>query len=493
MPSIDLVIKQLSHSGQLLRTVTCPAGQVTVLRAYAPSDLKPFQRALAGASGAERFVITVGLNEYNSFEHILVGFGEQFLDEQESATDFLKSCGVPEDAVESTLTAYGLEHVQTISCKSLPQAEARMLRILGATHTRGKVIVLNDPFEAVHGAWRERYAELVLHFAHNSNGIVVVTALSSRPECWIDNERIVRVQVGESRQKTIGFSSAPSELRSEIALLRKELLEKPQIQPSGPLTAVVPAAVSMPTSEVPLASPAPQPVVAILKRTGAEMEASSIAAKVWKILKTPLPISPIAVSLLLGGVVLTFAYKSLMLREELRVGPPPGQTIAAVSTTEIPTPEPAAVLMPPKADPTSTPSLKPLPEKNKPVSLSQPLHIVPEVPTHARLLLDQYPMQIKQAVLAAFEGKNNSASPSSEEENSKPEAPTTSPKVGELLKMLETASETGSKTGNAGPNNAGEPPAAPEAEDSNDMSWEARREMMRQKFLESIQAASGEN
>ena len=360
-----------------------------------------------------------------------------------------------------------------------------MLRILGAIHTRGRVLVLNDPFETMHGQWRERYAEAVVYFARSTKSIVVVTALSSRPECWIDNELIVRVQVGETRQKTIGFSSAPSELRSEIAQLREELLQRPQAQPTGPLTAVAAAPAAAPSGK-PLIPDASPPL------------SSSLREQIWKVLRTPIPMSPLTVFLIFGVVAIAFVYKYVAYREDLN-----SKVALAAQATPDPTlpPEAAATpltALPVEAKPTSahalaTPVAVPMPaEQPHEATVAVPESGGTSALLSAGLLLDRYPFEVKRAVIRAFEGSELPI-PAAAVEGPRERAPSeVNRRSADILKMLEAASDTGAKSPDtAQPIDAGVP-APEEQPDVNEMSWEQRRELMRQRFLESIQAASQE-
>ncbi|RIL08963.1 MAG: hypothetical protein DCC75_07625 [Proteobacteria bacterium] len=152
-----LQIKHLSKSGELLGVISCYAGQVSVLRSSSLSELKPYQRALAGIPGAEKFSITL---DDLTFQ--------------------------PEE------------------------------------HTEGKVLVLNDPFEPIANLWRERAAELIVSSARGKGLLVVVPSLSYRPQCWIDNEAVARIQVGQNVQRTIGFSAAGDDVSSVVSQVRQE-------------------------------------------------------------------------------------------------------------------------------------------------------------------------------------------------------------------------------------------------------------------------------
>ena len=225
MKRSKLQIKLLSKRAELLNVVNCFAGQVTVLRANSDLELVPYQRALLGAPGPERFVIEVDGKPFLSQEHNLIGFGEPGLTDKDTVIKFLVDSGVPEGALESLLMSYGLEHVGLYRGDRLSADYMRRVMLLGAVHQKGRVLVLNDPFEPLASAIKERFAELVVDYARNKAQIVLVTKLSYRPESWINNEFISRVQVGENSQRTIGFGTSGgnvNELLNQVRSLVKD-------------------------------------------------------------------------------------------------------------------------------------------------------------------------------------------------------------------------------------------------------------------------------
>jgi|GEM_PF-1099581 len=232
----SLQIKLLSKSGELLNCITCYAGQVSVFRAYSPAELKPYQRALAGLPGPERFSIILDDTPFVPEEHIFIGFGERFGAGESDLTvnDFLLNSGVPQNAVFSLLVSYSMENFAAAKCSSLPSCEERRLRLLAATYSTDKVVILNDPFEPISAHWRERFAELLVSYARSKEQIVIVTSLTYRPDIWIDNEYIDRIQVGENIQKTIGFGSSRSSMNALIDQVRATIKQEKLAGPGGP-------------------------------------------------------------------------------------------------------------------------------------------------------------------------------------------------------------------------------------------------------------------
>ncbi len=219
---IQLQIKQLTAGGQLLNCVNCFSGQVSVFRAAVPSAVRPYMNAFAGISGAERFVLEIEHEPYVPYNNNLIGFGERFVPQDGNTTDYLIRNHIPQNQINSILVSYGLENCKNTPCIEITRCEERRLRIITAVYSNDKILVINDPFDLISSDWRERFAELLVNFARTKSQIVVVPSLSYRPECWIDNEFIARIQVGENIQKTIGFSSQATNIQAMINQIREE-------------------------------------------------------------------------------------------------------------------------------------------------------------------------------------------------------------------------------------------------------------------------------
>ena len=232
-----LQIKMLSESGELLNVTNCAAGQISVLRAESPSELKPYQRALSGFQGKERFVMVLDNTEYRPEQHHLIGFGEMPPHSGQTVAQYLIGEALTEGSVGSLLMAFGLENCAERQCSSLSLDEERRVRILGATISAEKALILNEPFEPISSQWRERFAEYLSEYARTKSGLVVVASLSYRPDNWIDNATISRQQVGQALRKTIGFGSHDSETTQLMNQLRDQLRQEQSDDSSRPLAA----------------------------------------------------------------------------------------------------------------------------------------------------------------------------------------------------------------------------------------------------------------
>ncbi len=220
-----LQIKTVSNSGELLNVINCPAGRVCVFRGNTPADLRPYQRALIGSHGKEKLSVTVDGKEYLPEQQNLIGLGESAPYAGLTTRQYLTGIGILEDALVGLLTSYGLESVIDTTCSTLAQDQERRIRLLAATADPSKALIVNEPFEGIGNQWRERFAELLLSFVKNQEGLLVIPSLSYRPECWIDNALISRIEVGQSIQRTIGFGAAGSDSNQLMADLKKQILQ----------------------------------------------------------------------------------------------------------------------------------------------------------------------------------------------------------------------------------------------------------------------------
>lgn len=225
----ELQINRLSETGEVQRRIRCLNGRVTVFRAYTPSEIEVYKRAItAKSSGNERFSILLDGVTLVPDEHIFLGFGEPELTSAEMLTEHFLNAGIKKDCLDSMLLMYGLGGMGTRKVSELLPAEKTIVQMITATQSNTKVLVLNEPFSSVPEQWREPLAQRLVEFAWGKKAIVVVVALSYRPACWIDNEFVTRVQLEGVRSATIGFgsgalSSAPLMKEARSRLLSESL------------------------------------------------------------------------------------------------------------------------------------------------------------------------------------------------------------------------------------------------------------------------------
>jgi len=223
----QIEINRLGSQGEVKRRIRCLAGHITVFRANDPQLLKLFANGLMGVTiPGERFSVLLDNTPFNPDVHPRIGYGERFRPEDVAPVgEFLMSSGVPADAVDSLLLSHGLGGLAREACKNLSPEEDRMVRLLGIAYSDAGVVILNDPFSLVPETWRNTFARDLSNFAWQKRAIVVVPALSDRPDDWIENEIVSRIQLEAPRKKTIGFGGSGADdidAQKMIEALRRE-------------------------------------------------------------------------------------------------------------------------------------------------------------------------------------------------------------------------------------------------------------------------------
>lgn len=222
METEKLVIKHLSKRGELLDCINCPAAQVTVLRAEQDSDLIPFRQALHGDVSGQRFSIYFNGTEFQPRGHLHIGFGS-WLNMELTVAEVLVQSGVPEGQVNGLAISYGLSDCLVKRVSSLSADLERRLEILAAVYSDCKILVMESPFEPIPQMWRDKFAELILNDTILKRRVTLLTRLCYRPEAWVGNSAINRVQVGSSVKKTIGFGQDSTEFNKLVQELRGQI------------------------------------------------------------------------------------------------------------------------------------------------------------------------------------------------------------------------------------------------------------------------------
>lgn len=489
-----LQIKLLSNSGELLNLVTCHAGQVSVFRGVSPSEIRPYQRALTGSAGRERFSISLDGGDFVSDHHTLVGFGEPSPHHGMNVRQFLHNSGFLEGAIEGILIAYGLAHVGDALCANLTQDEERRVRLIAATNCPDKILIANEPFEPIASTWRERFAELLLSFARSRKGMVVVTSLSHRPECWIDNESIARIEVGQTAQRTIGFRAEGANNTKFIQELREMLGDEEKVRQL--LSQEVPPASDTAPKGPALTAAAAVAVGAISTAPQSEGESAHVTSA-----PSMRPLSSTLILKALGGLGIGLvALGGLYVAGDRSQ---PTQT-ASVTSPTIDSTTPSQATPAEQVAPSTT---QPLAVNSKPSEPAEALANVPsdkqaaavvsapdvEQSRQPKLLVDEYPEGIRASLVLTARGIL-SAPQDSSEAPIPAEAPATARKApaGNLFTLLQGASSKEPEGGGSAAEGSGsyQPPPVPESEPEQFQDAEERREAIRQKFLEAIRSAA---
>ena len=483
MPYQKLQVKLLSKSGELLNCINCFAGQVTVFRANSAAELQPYQRAFSGVPGPERFSLTLDGQPFASENHILVGFGEYVKDSSSTVSSWLAASGITENAIESLLVSYGLEGTSAIPCSSLTPDQERRVRLLISSFSQNKVIVLNNPFEAIQQQWRERFAELVVNSARKLEQIVVVPSLSYRPQCWIDNESIARTQVGQAIQKTIGFGSEANDVNQLLQQLRDTFKDDEAVQK------IISGSVSKPlvTEEIEEDETVETDLTeAPIAETFAQINTSKfnpLQTTAIKYNKTPRIM--LGVVTLLAVVVFSFFYAQDKADN------------SKIATTKTKALETSALIKKKKEkDIDKAAVTKTNLNKEATVPTKKPTGIIETKPTEITprkiktvFVLDEYSQDIKSSILATYQGtakrvREKRVSPSVKQKSNKRVSKKQS-ESSDFIRSLGTLSETPERTTLKG---TGFTPKTNRSEE-----LEARREAIRKKFLEAVQRASNNN
>lgn len=332
----QLEINRLGSQGEVKRRIRCLAGHITVFRANDPQLLKLFANGLMGvATPGERFSVLLDNTPFNSDLHPRIGFGERFRpDDVTTVGQFLITTGVPPESVDSLLLSHGLGGLTSEACRNLSPQEDRMVRLLGIAHSEAGVVILNDPFSLVPEAWHNTFARDLSNFAWQKRAIVVVPELTARPDDWIENEIVSRIQLETPRKRTIGFGGANDDPETQ------RLIESLRSQVGG--TTPTERAAARPPIENDLLKGSPGSHPATPEETGpSAVLRRLIGAAKGDVARLPVQ-GPFAI---LGGtfVIAMLATTAVLSLHKPEV--PAGTTTAAISappTTSPPEPAPVA-------------------------------------------------------------------------------------------------------------------------------------------------------
>jgi ABC-type thiamine transport system ATPase subunit len=464
-------LKLLSNSGELLNVATCCAGKISVLRASTPSDLRPYQRALAGSSAKDNLEILCDGAQFHPDVHTLIGFGEPSPTLGLTVKEFLKSRGMSELASGTQLMSFGLDDIADKRCAELTLDQESRLRLLAATSDPDKVLILNDPFDNIAGKWRERVAEVLADFARTRNALIIIPSLSYRPEAWIENNAIERIEVGQTAQRTIGFGSAGSQSNAEIDQIRNQLRADPRF-----------AGQAGPNDQRAAATGALAGMAAGIRPQDFNPMAADVAAK-----KSLLPVFGKLLFALVGSSVGGWAiYTAVNMPTKSAENNKASDRVAALQQ-----PPAAPEQRSEQPDPKRVAN-DPQPNVNKPaIPAASQAALVKAPEVQAAYLLDTYPAAIKASILDTVRGNIDFAS-GSEKIVAEP-APQKQGDSGNLFSLLEKASNSKTEAPNGYTGNPSYIANEEEPAEDNTASMspeDAQREAIRNRFLEAIRASA---
>ena len=225
-----LTIQRVLSDGAIAKTITCRSGRIAVLRGHAPEKLFDYEQALRGQFEDERaFRISFDGKVYNPQEHLFVGFENLRFQSEMTTSQLLAHFGLSEEQVKTSLLAHGLSQIADMPLSRLTNEEAHCVALLKASYEVHPLTVMNDPFIPIPESSREMFAQTIANGVWKNKTIVIVTSLSWRPDHWIDNDLITRVQVDQTQRRAtvgIGAENPLTELAKQLRKEKKNLVEK---------------------------------------------------------------------------------------------------------------------------------------------------------------------------------------------------------------------------------------------------------------------------
>jgi hypothetical protein len=159
-------------------------------------------------------VSEIKINKEPASAEQLAYFGNKdTIDSNEASSWMMDIVSVGDGQGKSILKTLSTESGLTVPpAQSLSTQDLRILKLLSLLSQNTKVVVLEDPFEDIPDEMVEPLAKAMVEIVERSKAIVIIKKLSQRPEAWIENEHVERVQIEAPRQRTIGFGGHRVEL-----------------------------------------------------------------------------------------------------------------------------------------------------------------------------------------------------------------------------------------------------------------------------------------
>ncbi len=222
MQGKTLEINRLSAEGEVLKSIMCRSGRVSAFRAQTEELLEVYMKAICGIADEEKFAVLLDGMPFHPSEHFFIGFHRKPLSMPKSVGQIFVDLGQKPNEVMELLGEFGLAEVANTPVSELEGATLHCVALLYATHRNDKVLVVKDPFLPVPEKYREKYAARLTQFAWGDQAIVVVVRLCWRPQSWVSNDLITRIQIDQTvRRPTIGIAS-DNQLKSLVSQIRKD-------------------------------------------------------------------------------------------------------------------------------------------------------------------------------------------------------------------------------------------------------------------------------
>ena len=202
-----LTIQRILSDGAVAKTVTCRSGRIAVFRSHAPEKLYEYELALRGKlENPSSFRIMFDGKAYDPTQAIFIGFENIRYRAETTARTLLSESGVPANELDTILQEHGLYSIGEKALTDLSTQEAHALALLQISLQSFPLLIMKDPFLSIPDKFREMYAHTLANGIWKNKGIAIVASLSWRPDAWIDNDIITRVQIDQTaRRATVGI------------------------------------------------------------------------------------------------------------------------------------------------------------------------------------------------------------------------------------------------------------------------------------------------
>ena len=215
-----LTLRPLTAGVGFVKAVTCPPGNITIIKGDSDSGVTPFREAFYKGTSADVPVdIRYGTQELHPSELSIVGDSETFLTAGTAATA-LEAAGCPEGTVGDLLEYLA---IKDFSVSDLPEGVLKRLAVACSLYGPSRVVVYDKPFERMETQWVDRVATLMLESVQRTGRIFVVTSVGRLPSVW-RGQGSVRIEAARpGRMRRISFHSASTEPSESIDTVRELL------------------------------------------------------------------------------------------------------------------------------------------------------------------------------------------------------------------------------------------------------------------------------
>ena len=224
----NLSIKHLARSGQLLNLITCYPGKVSVLRSTTPASLAPYRDALSGRGSSENIQLSFGPLIVDPRTFQLPTLDPEDERSHFTVRDLAQNLSLAPDLLDYLITQLGLVGALDQRVLDLSPADHYRLCLLLGLFSSERALFLYKPFEQIDSTLRDSVAEVLVEAAAVRQKVVLITELDYRPQSWINNPAIARLQVDDAARQTIGFGGGQNEINDLIQQLRQTVQEEAQ-------------------------------------------------------------------------------------------------------------------------------------------------------------------------------------------------------------------------------------------------------------------------